>query len=91
MEQNTILIIFFVALFLILALKIIRAVKNNEENKKPSDKIDIDSLNISNLDEKLKQVIKYDGKLAAIKLYREFSNADLQRAKDYIDNLYQNM
>lgn len=91
MNNTLILTIFFTALFLILALKIVRAIKRNESDNRQYDEVDIDSLNISNLDEKLKAVIKHNGKLEAIKLYREFTNSDLNKAKLYIDDLYKSM
>lgn len=42
---------------------------------------------IANIDYELKSIISEDGKIKAIKRYREITGVGLKEAKEYVDNL----
>ncbi|AWZ48410.1 50S ribosomal protein L7/L12 [Clostridiaceae bacterium 14S0207] len=56
----------------------------NSKIDKIAEKLDVE---FENIDDELRELIKADKKVQAIKTYREFSGANLIEAKQYIDSL----
>ncbi|MDU5105210.1 ribosomal protein L7/L12 [Clostridium sp.] len=81
-----------VFLFIIVGFMIIYISQIGEEVKKLNKTLDklVNHFGIElyrNIDEELKDIILNEGKIKAIKKYREHTGLGLKEAKEYIDNL----